>query len=86
MNKNIFTIIRILRWGYSIAVVLYFAILIYNLELKPVAAPVSTVPSLSVSLLSQVTTKLNTRLSISPTTHYGTSSGTLFGKIEPFTQ
>ena len=84
MNKTLPIILRIISLVYGIALALYLAFLIYNLEFKPVVAPASTIPSLSVSGIANVTEKLKVRLSISPAIQYGTSSGTLYGRTEPF--
>lgn len=84
MNKNLYTIIRVLERLYIAAYVLYFLFVGYQLTLARQSAPASTIPALSTSLLQTDAKALESRFVLPGGREYTASASGVFGKSEPF--
>lgn len=84
MNKQLYTIIRVLEWLYIGAYTLYFLFVGYQLLLARPATPESTIPTLSTSLVQADAKALEGRFVLQTGVQYTASTSGAFGKSEPF--
>lgn len=86
MNKQLYTIIRVLEWLYVAVYLLYFLFVGYQLTLARLPAPASTIPVLTTSLLQKDAKALDSRFVLPESVQYTASTSGAFGKSEPFNQ
>lgn len=84
MNKQFYTIIRVLELLYIGAYALYFLVVGYQLVIARPETPASTIPVLSTSLLQSDAKALDSRFVLPGNLQYTASSSGVFGKSEPF--
>ena len=84
MNKNLYTIIRVLERLYIAGYILFFLFVGYQLTLARPETPASTIPVLSTSLLQSNAKALENRLVLSDSVKYTATTSGVFGKSEPF--